>query len=246
MGWHVGAPAVLLAMRCGRSVNARNSYRLLTHVEVTSPRSPLCKLSIEEPESVTAGRLLRVQVNRGYTHSYFCRSAFASSRQVRVLGTRSVPAARGTAMDDEASWRRLGAQVLWYRRDNLASNLKLFAVSQLVRNRTRASASCTYAGTTLHPSSPRALTPSLYACAAAVEWHVRRGAALASLRWLRSALCMRRAGRPCCGTHLQSAAAVPGAPLTPRPPGAHSTLTAVHPRLYTSRSVGDLHVARHL
>ena len=42
------------------------------------------------------------------------------------------------AMDEEASWRRLGAQVLWYRRDNLASNLKLLAVTQLVRNRTRA------------------------------------------------------------------------------------------------------------
>ena len=36
-------------------------------------------------------------------------------------------------MDEEASWRRLGAQVLWYRRDNLASNLKLLAVTQLVR-----------------------------------------------------------------------------------------------------------------
>ena len=43
-----------------------------------------------------------------------------------------------SAMDEEASWRRLGAQVLWYRRDNLASNLKLLAVTQLVRNRTRA------------------------------------------------------------------------------------------------------------
>ena len=42
------------------------------------------------------------------------------------------------AMDEEASWRRLGAQVLWYRRDNLASNLKLLAVTQLVRNRIRA------------------------------------------------------------------------------------------------------------
>ena len=45
---------------------------------------------------------------------------------------------RPIAMDEEASWRRLGAQVLWYRRDNLASNLKLLAVTQLVRNRTRA------------------------------------------------------------------------------------------------------------
>ena len=42
------------------------------------------------------------------------------------------------AMDEEASWHRLGAQVLWYRRDNLASNLKLLAVTQLVRNRIRA------------------------------------------------------------------------------------------------------------
>jgi hypothetical protein len=142
------------------------------------------------------------------------------------------------AMDDDASWRRLGAQVLWYRRDNLASNLKLLAVSQLVRNRTRASASCTYARTILHPSSPVHSRPLCTPCVTAVEWHVRRGAAIASLRWLRPALWLRRTGRPGCGTYLQSAAAVPGAPLTPSPTGAHSTLAAVHPRMHTSLSLG--------
>ena len=56
----------------------------------------------------------------------------------RPLGPQRHSAHRPIAMDEEASWRRLGAQVLWYRRDNLASNLKLLAVTQLVRNRTRA------------------------------------------------------------------------------------------------------------
>jgi len=40
--------------------------------------------------------------------------------------------------DDEASWLRLGAQALSYRRDTLASNLKLLAVAQLLL-------SCSYA-----------------------------------------------------------------------------------------------------
>ena len=55
-----------------------------------------------------------------------------------VLAPAHASARCPIAMDEEASWRRLGAQVLWYRRDNLASNLKLLAVTQLVRNRIRA------------------------------------------------------------------------------------------------------------
>ena len=60
-------------------------------------------------------------------------------------------------MDDEAAWRKLGAQVLWYRRDTHASRLKLLAISQLVRivarGRQQPQPRCTP-----HPSHP---TPRL-------------------------------------------------------------------------------------
>ena len=79
---------------------------------------------------------------------------------------------------------------------------------------------CTWARTmcTVLAAGTRALTVRVRVAAA--EWHVRRGAAFASLRRLWLALCLWSADRPGCGAHLQSARTVPGAPpaFTPTAP----------------------------
>ena len=143
-------------------------------------------------------------------------------------------------MDDEASWRRLGAQVLWYRRDNLASNLKLLAVSQLVRNRTRPSAAASMPAAQLHLCSLRARTPpSLHARV----WQLLSGTYAVGPRSLHcggfgvlcgcGALIGLAAAHSCSRPLLYLVRRSPHRPppLTPRPP----------PR--APLSVGGLHVA---
>ena len=57
MGWHVGAPALLLAMSCGRScecagnallANTRISYLFVRYGQIPSPRFPLFKLKFAQ------------------------------------------------------------------------------------------------------------------------------------------------------------------------------------------------------
>ena len=104
---------------------------------------------------------------------------------------------------------------------------------------------CMWARTTctVLAAGTRALTVRVRVAAA--EWHVRSGAAFASLRRLRFALCLWSADRPGCGAHLQSARTVPGAPpaftptaLIPRSPP--------FPQASTPLGVGGMRVARHL